>query len=74
MELIALTKNQVLEMIDRAKAVYVGVRGIEGICYFHITHDAARRKAAELVDCGLRAEFGAIEDGLSDVLYLEGSR
>ena len=63
-----MTKTEVIGMIDRAKYIYVGVKGKE-LCYLPITHDAARERADMIAGAELRVEFGS--HSVSDTLYIE---
>jgi hypothetical protein len=65
-----LTKEQVLEMIDRARFVCIGVKGSEKTAYFTIPHDTARRRAGMIAESGLLVEFGRPANQ-ADTLYIE---
>lgn len=65
-----MTKAGVLEMIDRAKWVKIGVKGPGGTVYFNVSTDVAREKADEIAGFGLLVEFDC-ENGTADTLYIE---
>ena len=67
------TKEQILEMIDRAEVVKVGVGGNGEAAYFNISHEEARCKADLIAGYGLMVEFGSLKE-LEHVLYIESQR
>lgn len=68
-----MTKEQVLEMIDRATYVSIGVEGREGMVYFPTTKEIVKQRADVIAGYGLSIEFGE-SAGLTDGLYIEAAR
>lgn len=67
-----MTKAEVLEMIGRAEAVKIGIKGDTQHVYFSISHDVARAKADEIAGYGLSVEFGD-NKLIENILYIEAA-
>ena len=65
------SEAELLEMIEKATHIKVGVQG-SGLTYFNITHQEAIRKADEIAAFGLVVEFG--HECMADTLYIEAPR
>lgn len=65
-----MTRAEVLEKIDRADEILVGVKGLEGTVYLSVSADVARKKADVIAGFGLRCEFSECP-ALAGILYIE---
>jgi len=67
-----ISPEDILGMLDRAKLVAVGVKGLEGIVYLRVSPEIVRRKVDAIAGYGLTVEFG--EGSCSDTLYIEAAQ
>lgn len=66
-------KVEILEMLDRASLVLLGLRSQDGIVYIQVPHDEIRRKAEDISSHGLLVEFGEEPYSHKDTLYVEAT-
>jgi hypothetical protein len=69
-----MTRDELMEMVNKARSCYLGLWGPHGIVYIGVSKKTIKKKAGEIIGCGLTVEIGDDEDGLSDVLYIESRR
>ena len=66
-----MTKAEdILEMIENAEQIKVGVKSGDCYVYFTIDKDQARRKVNEIAGAGFDVKF-SILDSLKNILYIE---
>jgi hypothetical protein len=70
-----MNKEEILDLINRAKFIYVGVEGRAGrLVYFRITHEVAVSRAAEIAgSSNFTVKLGCEELGIRDTLYIEAA-